>query len=46
MIKERDSFTIPALGKENQDKWFRLIKVKLMGKDAYYPIEKTLKEFI
>src|ERR1700712_1457584 len=34
-----------VLGKANQDKWFRLTKIKLKGKGVFYTIEQTLEKY-
>lgn len=46
-MREKDPNTqgIPILNRQNHEKWFRRMKLRLEGKDLFYSVEKTKEEF-
>jgi len=46
MKKDSKTKDFPILFKKNYKNWFRCIKVKIKGKEAYYSIESNKTEYI
>jgi hypothetical protein len=44
-MRENDQYCIPLLSRDNNESWFQDMRFKLHGKEIFYVVETTLREY-